>query len=722
MKKVLKKILNLFKRIIKYIILFFAWLFMPNKNKPSYSKYIKTETKSEIKNEDKKEQINSTNDNITIPDEPNSLEHLTLNDLYTQKTEDEYKDELLIPIIYRCYEKIYDIKLKKLEKNEMKIVEEYTIKYLPAIKRELPKHVIKDEKYLEYRLKPIVEKQLEKEPLTKEENNKVFFITPKEKKLIETQNIKPKAKRIEKQTIEENKTININPVNKDIVINKEKKLEQNTVSKVETKTESIITEDTTKEEVKPKQITTTLSLKDEIINAIAIGTVILANIDNTLRTTNNDKNIKEKIKNNNSKEIEKEEAIITEQNKPLIEEIKEKIQEEIKQKNIEKDIKNNKNEKNLLTKQEQSIEAKINQENDEQQITNTVPTIAIKELITNEESKKTDQEIINNQKKLEEEIKLQEEKTKAEENIEQIEKRIEKYERENPIKILDYTYHVEKDIKNEVIKEDIEDRNYEAVEEQINKILDNIENFIIINEKKLTPKQKESLEYQKQKLQNLKQRLNEQKNIDLKNEEIALEEIITEQEIDGIKKQINNIDEDKKEDYKEHNIEKPEELSKLEFNKKKDVEKKLIKKQLRKSYRVISITSILFFPFIKNKFFFFYTKNKLIQKHLFNISEIIHNKTINPQSVDEDQLHNGESALNESINLAYDNLKSADILYQETIEKYPELEYDSEFKSYYSALRYRLVKTYKKLDRKSLFFQKHLSKYKGKQKKLIKTI
>ena len=165
-------------------------------------------------------------------------------------------------------------------------------------------------------------------------------------------------------------------------------------------------------------------------------------------------------------------------------------------------------------------------------------------------------------------------------------------------------------------------------------------------------------------------------------------------------------------------ISKVEDLNNMNKDRVAEIEKKLIKTKIKKASRCLEIPSIIALPFIRNKFFAFFTAGLFVNNHFHFINSIFKRKTEDPKEPELDNLKKGKDALNKSLNLTVENLYYLDYLEQEILTRYPELYIDNEYLYYIAELRAKLNNSYIRLMKK----KERLSKTQSKAKKNIKAL
>jgi len=280
------------------------------------------------------------------------------------------------------------------------------------------------------------------------------------------------------------------------------------------------------------------------------------------------------------------------------------------------------------------------------------------------------------------------------------------------------TTEIVKDIDKEKQKEDIEDKDYTNIQNKIDKMLNDIEATRIKYDTKLTESQIRKLEVQEIKLRNSRQDINAQKQIDIENERRELLATISESDKQGLNNELHNL-------QIEHQLEVNKEvlgnIQKLDNMSKKNadlIEKRLIKKRLRRASIAAEIGSLLTLPFIHNKYFLFLTSSLIIGNHFNFINAILRRKEIEPEELDLSSIKRGEDALNAALNETYDNIDKLAILKAKIIAQHPEMKYDTDFTNTINHLSQKLNKSYHKLTSKREVMERYVTLSKNQNKVL----
>lgn len=522
-------------------------------------------------------------------------------------------------------------------------------------------------KYL--KIKPLLDLLFKEEieKMYKAENFKMKTATTSE--IIKTEKIK---KRIFPDIIERaNKDIlrNSDVIRQELIIAlKEDQLVNPLFPTHPQKTETIINPSpSTKEEeqiLKSEEITPDtpkISIKDEIKNVTLVGATLVTTAAVELLTPTEEK---VETKEEPTEEIAPKEAKPTKDDKNL-QELKEEIESE-KEKTVEE-----------LQELKEKITKKIEQ---------------IKEEKRQEEQKKED---------------------KKDETVKDLVKDSE---------IIDVelaTTALLEDSEDELAKEDFEERDYDKIERQIDKMLEDITNTYLKYEDKLTPKQKEKLKKEENKLREAKDDLYRRKDKDIEYEKRTLDETILEVEKEGLQKELQQIH---KENEKEVSPELFRKMTNLEGMTKEqvaNVDKRILLSRFRKANLALEISSLFALPFVRNKYFFYFTVGLIVDNHFNFINNFFNRKIERYEPADLEAIKRGQDALNGALDQTYKNIVELDYLEQRALARYPELAYDPRYVSQVTSLRTNLTKKYNKLMKKNQTMEKLKLKTK-KQTKILK--
>lgn len=665
MKSIIIKIWNAIKNAFKLLLIALVRLvvsFFPDRNKPT------TEVKIDIEVKSNKEEVIIPNDESSLPDEDNIKTNPDnkgkIFKLFNISKNKDKKVKELLPIKYtndtldKLIDKIFEEELKLKIKDVSKETKEYLKEYKNELIYVVKKKIEYETFYSEEQLSTTI-KPIVLDELKKEP----LVLKEKEAKNEKVKDIYFVEKKLTEDIV---KDMSLETVSED--------KEEEKTNETSSKTNEEITNDNKIIEETPK-----LNLKNEVINIVFGSSLVIANIAKELLDT--------------------------------------KIIEDIKEEQELIDI-INKIESDELTIEDISL-------NEEIPSTEEIQTIEETPILPDEETQEETYELEEQEQELNVEKqkrkKEKEELEKKKEEIKKLKEEIKTYEKEQKeIKNIEVNnINIEQESITEINKEDYEDKDYDYLQNEINKSLYEIEMFFIKYDGKITPEQKFKLEQERQKLYKLKDKLKMQKSKDLRAEEISLNQEITAKEIDGLKESLKDIQIENQFDLSTHLINNIEDLNYIESSKAKKIEKLLLKRKLRRTSKIATLTSIAALPFVRNKFFFYLTTGLLINHNLKFIDGILNRKTVNLEEPDLDSITQGQDALNGAIDKNTENLMYIEHIREQAIKRHPELEYDPEYNNYVNKISNRLVKNQEKYYKKQKTMDKLLGRSKKQQKRLI---
>ena len=709
-QSIIKKILLTIK---KYILIIFTLIIglirtIFQIDKKDKNKQNVKPTQDIIKKQETKKEIPTTTAPATLPDEDNiktnphdnktnstpidtedtnpntdvilELPKQKLFKVYTKDNELKYLplNALLDLIIKEELERIYKeekFKLKNATTNELIKVEKIKERILPEIIVRVEKETLRTSEIIREEVVIKLEEDLEKNPLfpprpkeiIKNEKEEIYtFAHPKKKEIKLNEFVLPKLKKEEVKTIPSEEKNQLDT-----------KLETINIMMVQTADEI------------PNP-----SLKDNIKDAAIIGAVGAAGLAAELILPSEEKQKEEQYeeillpKEKENKE-EKVEDIIIPETKSDTEEIKEEIEQ--KKEEI-------KTEPELLTEKEIIQEIKNIEEKDKEQL---------------EELKKQIEEKIQEIKK--EEQQKKEETKEAPTEAQEEEK---KYEKE-VTEVAEISENVIEESKQEMRKNDFFEKDYDRIERQIDKMLEDITNTFLRYDGKLSEKQKKKLHTEEAKLREAKKDIEYQKHLEIQCEQKHLDEPIKQSEINGLQSELERIHNENKKEVSDDFLRKMDKLEGMTREQVANVDKRIMLKRFNKASILLEMTSLLALPFVRNKYFFYFTVGLVIDNH-FNFVNAFFNRKLNRyEPADLEQIKQGQDALNGALDITYKNLVELEYLEQRALAKYPELAYDPKFINETTRLRTNLNRRYNNLMRKNKVMEKYRMKSK-KHRKILK--
>ena len=353
------------------------------------------------------------------------------------------------------------------------------------------------------------------------------------------------------------------------------------------------------------------------------------------------------------------------------------------------------------------------------------------EIKQEQEIVKLQEEVVEDKEKTVEE--LEDLKEKVEQKIEELKKEKKKEEtkeskKEEQVKelkidseIIDVsmaTTALLEDNEEELSKEDFEERDYDKLERQIDKMLDDITNTLLKYGDTLTPKQKEKLRKEEAKLREAKEDLSKQKDRDIDTERRHLNDEILNVEKEGLQKELKKIHEENEREVSPEFLRRMAMLEGMTQEQVANMDKKILLSRFRKANLALEMTSILALPFVRNKYFFAFTVGMIVDNH-FNFVNAFFRRRINAyEPADLESIKRGQDALNGALDITYKNLVELDYLEQQALSRYPELAYDPRYVSQVTSLRTNLTRKYNKLMKKNETMEKYRLKTQKQVKKL----
>ncbi len=678
-----KKILSIIKKYLLIIFLIIGNLIRSLFGKPKKDikeELIKQESKSQPK-EIKKETPISSNP-TTLPDEDN-IKTNPHNSISTTSEDTNPNTDIVLELpkqkLYKVYTK--DNELKYLPLNgllDLIIKEELERIYKVEkfkLKTATTSELIKVEKIKE-RVLPEIITRVENETLRNAEVIREEVLIKLEEDLIKNPLFPPRPITKEETNGKKEKQIYTlaHPKKKDLnikesTIPKLKKEETQTITpeqkdSISKKVDSINTVMVQLVDEIPKP-----SLKDNLKDAAIIGTVATAAVISEVASS---KKEEQSTKKESSTEVKQEQQETPQITTEELTKQKEELVEELKK----LDQKDKKELEDLKKQVEQKIE-----------------------------------EIKEEQKQIEKEIQTKEEN--AQKEAEQQKKQ------EHEISdVTEVSNQIIEGSEEEIKKEDFFDKDYERIERQIDKMLEDLTNTYLKYDGKLSEKQKKKLKAEEQRLRDTKEKIRFQKNYDIQAEQKHLDETIKQSEIEGLEQELDKIHKENQQEISNDLLGKMKRFEGMTAEQVANVDKRIMLKRFNKANILLEMTSLLALPFVRNKYFFYFTVGLVIDNH-FNFVNAFFNRKYNRYNpVDLSQIKQGQDALNGALDVTYKNLVELEYLEQRALGRYPELAYDPRFVNQVTRLRTNLNKKYNNLMNKN----KTLEKYRMKTKKQIKIL
>lgn len=664
-KVIINSIKNFFKIIITLVAKSVTSIFGYKKNEENKNtqEQIPKQEKQNKKNKNKKQEITDTN--TTLPDDdniksnPHDNRPLTEDNLNLQKPQR----------IYKVYTKDNELKYLTLEKLlELFLKEELEAIYKEEkfkLKTATTIEIIKVDKIKE-RIYPPITDRAEKDIL----RNSYMIREALQESLIEDQIKNPLFPNHPKKEIEDHKKT---------IIQSKQIIDEEPIAVLEN-TEIILNT--------PKN-----TIKNEIKNITLVGATIATKTAIELLSPSKNQTTEEQTSKTNN---------------PSIQEDKELIQNEI----IIEPNKENPSKTTIDNKQEKKKEI---QENLESELDNLKKEIE-------EEKEKTIEELEELKEKVEqkiEEIKQEQKKETSKEKEDKKEEKVKELKLESEIIDVSMTTSaLLEDNEKELSKEDFEERDYDKIERQIDKMLEDITNTYLKYGDKLTPKQKAKLQKEETKLREAKDNLQLRKVQDIETERKHLNAEILDIEKQGLQNELKKIHDENQREVSPEFLRRMETLEGMTKEQVANMDKRILLSRFRKANLILEMSSILALPFVRNKYFFAFTAGIIIDNH-FNFVNAFFRRRINSyQPADLDAIKRGQDALNGALDITYKNIVELDYLEQQALSKYPELAHDPRYVSQVTSLRTSLTRKYNKLMKKNETMEKYRLKTQKQVKKL----
>ena len=694
MKKIVSAIINFFKLLFQALISPFT------KSKKGNNKKENNVIKSEKLEQLKQKQIKNTGaDTGTIPDEnpllsnphnnnedgetestriyslPRELQRvLNPNEKYSYLA---FSDEEIDALIDDRLEDIYkerNFKVYKANNVIKKNIEKLKIEIIPTIKDKIYYNNITNEKQLKKEIEEILTEQLLLTPIFEEKKEKKTKGTKKDEELYFLAMPKKKELELPKEAVKvDKKDVIINLDNKEQV---EEKLEMPSLRMV--KNTEKIPEPSIAKEIPKLAVAAALTVTDTVVNTITADSDL--------------PKLKETKKENKEEKVEE-----------ISEEVKE-TKEEKKEENKEEDQKLENKEQNLI---EEEIETII---------------IDTEKVVSNieEENKEIEEEIDKTEELEQKATEEAKEEKKEEESIKEDIKR--DYFIDMKINRLNNkAYDAMEDAKKESEKSDFFDKDYDAEEKKLDDLLDRIENTRLKYGKKLTKEQEARLQKQEDRLRSTKEKLKKSKDRDIAFEKNELESSIKEVEINGLQQEIKKMNLEYKAETNDNLLKKMDKLEGMTKEQVASIDRKILMSRYNKASFLLEMSSLLAFPFIRNKYFRFFTIGLVVDNHLGFAHAFLNRKANRYQPVDLEGIKKGQDALDNAIDLAYKDLVELDYIEEQALKKHPELADDPAYQASITRVRNNLVNQFNKLQHKQEVMEKY-SKKGIKQQKSLKKI
>lgn len=331
-----------------------------------------------------------------------------------------------------------------------------------------------------------------------------------------------------------------------------------------------------------------------------------------------------------------------------------------------------------------------------------------------EEKKDSPKENLQN-----EDIQAEVEKTKAEEKQLEEKQENKKEEEENNHylqKLIDGVSFKIKELKELLEKEELTIEDYDFIEEKIEELTSVLETYKILN--KLDNQEQEKINEQLNNVQELKEGLENTRKEDYKNEESIQNETMKQEEINRVNSLLQEVYSEHDKDLSAFSLSSIDDLSSKTEEEIKLIEKELLKVKLRKAAKVLEPTFLVSLPFIRNKYFLYFTSGIFLHNHLGIINSLYDRKEASFKEANISPLMKASEALNNSISLTEDNLIKVREIKEKYVDRYPELKYDEDFNKSINKMEMKLKSNYIKYVNK----ENRLKRIKKRSTKINKNI
>lgn len=391
-------------------------------------------------------------------------------------------------------------------------------------------------------------------------------------------------------------------------------------------------------------------------------------------------------------ELEKSEV----QEKGFQEENKTPLDISHKEKDIDKDV----DMETIIIEQEKLQETILQKETEEE----------IKVLETKKES--TEENLQN------EDIQMEVEKTKNDEKQE-VKEETKKEEKESNYyfqKLIDEVSFKIKELKDLLEKEELTIEDYDYIEENIGELTSVLETYKILN--KLDNLEQEKINEQLNNVHELKESLENTRKEDYKKEESIQNETMKQEEINRVNSLLQEVYSENDKDLSAFSLSSIDDLNNKTEEEIKKLEKELLKVKLRKAAKVLEPSFLVSLPFIRNKYFLYFTTGIFLHNHLGIINSLYERKEASFRPVNISPLMKASEALSNSISITEDNLIKVREIKEKYVDRYPELKYDEDFNKSINKMETKLKSNYTKYVNK----ENRLKRIKKRSTKINKNI
>ena len=216
----------------------------------------------------------------------------------------------------------------------------------------------------------------------------------------------------------------------------------------------------------------------------------------------------------------------------------------------------------------------------------------------------------------------------------------------------------------------------------------------------------------------LKESLENTRKEDYKKEESIQNETMKQEEINRVNSLLQEVYSENDKDLSAFSLSSIDDLNNKTEEEIKKLEKELLKVKLRKAAKVLEPSFLVSLPFIRNKYFLYFTTGIFLHNHLGIINSLYERKEASFRPVNISPLMKASEALSNSISITEDNLIKVREIKEKYVDRYPELKYDEDFNKSINKMETKLKSNYTKYVNK----ENRLKRIKKRSTKINKNI
>lgn len=272
------------------------------------------------------------------------------------------------------------------------------------------------------------------------------------------------------------------------------------------------------------------------------------------------------------------------------------------------------------------------------------------------------------------------------------------------------------ELKELLEKEELTIEDYDYIERNIEELTNELTTYKLLND--LDNQELQAINEQFRNIDGLKENLEDTKKEDYKKEETIQNETMKQEEITRINFLLQEVYNDHNKDLSTFSLSSIDDLNNKTEEEIKKLEKELLKVKLRKAAKVVEPSFLLSLPFIRNKYFLYFTTGIFLHNHLGIINSLYDRKEASFNSVNISPLMKARESLNNSILLTEDNLIKVREIKNKYVNRYPELKDDADFNKSINKMETKLKSNYEKYVNK----ENRLKRVKKRSNKINKNI